>query len=306
MAVFVTLFVALTVAPRARAQNVSEAMRLFTEARELMKSGNVTEACARFEASLKAGAGTGTMLYLGDCYEKIGRPASAYAMYRGAEGLARANQDEREKIAHDLAAKLEPSIAWLTLHFVHERPRGYELRRDGVVLGASDLDASMPIDPGEHGFEARAIGKVPWTGKLTVPSGQARLTLDVPDLRDVPPPPARVITRASNAQRVVGGLVAGLGLAAIGVGTFFGIEALDKNDQSNSSGCDATTNICTNARAMDLRSTAVDYARVADITLGVGVAAIVGGVIVFLAAPRSRSSTAAIVQPRGVSLIFRF
>jgi hypothetical protein len=271
------------------AQNTSEATRLFTEARALLEQGKTKEACARFEASLKAGAGTGTMLYLGDCYEKIGRPASAYAMYQGAEGMARANQDPREATAHELAQKLAPRVSTLTLRFAKARERGFELRRDDELLAQGDLDGPIYVDPGHHKLEARAIGKVPWTHEIDVGAEKSTLVVDVPPLRDVPPV---VVTKSSSAQRVVGVAVAGVALVGVGIGSYFGVTAIDLEKSTEGQPTSSPTycsdqNVC-HEQGKANRDTARAYALAADISIGVGVAGIIAGAILFFTAPKSR------------------
>ena len=49
----------------------------FAEARALMQKGRFDEACPKLEASLSLDPALGTLLNLGDCYEKVGKTASA-------------------------------------------------------------------------------------------------------------------------------------------------------------------------------------------------------------------------------------
>src|SRR5262245_59523757 len=70
-----------------------DARTLFLEARELVKSGDFAKACPKFEASLKLKAGVGTKFNLADCWEKIGRTASARELFlRVAEAAREAKQ----------------------------------------------------------------------------------------------------------------------------------------------------------------------------------------------------------------------
>ena len=61
---------------------------LFAEGRRLMSSGDYKTACPKFAASQKLDPGLGTSLNLADCYEKLGKTASAWAEFRDAAAAA--------------------------------------------------------------------------------------------------------------------------------------------------------------------------------------------------------------------------
>ena len=82
---------------------------LFEEGRALGKAGKWSEACLKLEASQKLASGIGTLFNLGDCYEHVGRTASAFAAFvETAEQARLANQRDRETIATSRAATLAP------------------------------------------------------------------------------------------------------------------------------------------------------------------------------------------------------
>src|SRR5262245_51965919 len=67
-------------------QQAAEA--LFQQGRELLELGNYAAACQRFEASQRLDAGLGTLLFLGECYDKLGKSASAWKAFADAAVLA--------------------------------------------------------------------------------------------------------------------------------------------------------------------------------------------------------------------------
>ena len=102
-------------APAARAaspQDKAAAQALFDEGMKQFKAGNFKEACPKFEASLARFEGLGTRGKLAECYEKVGKVASAWAAYREVAVYAkRAGDKRREQVAEDRAKQLERLVA---------------------------------------------------------------------------------------------------------------------------------------------------------------------------------------------------
>ena len=64
------------------------ARALFEEGRALRGARRTEDACQKFEASSKRFTSAGVVFNLGDCYEKLGRTASAWTAFRDAASLA--------------------------------------------------------------------------------------------------------------------------------------------------------------------------------------------------------------------------
>src|SRR3954462_4312170 len=89
------------------AQQKAAAEALFDEGRQLFAQGQIEQACRKFEQSQDVAPGVGILLYLGDCYERVGRLASAWATFRSAASKASASgQAERARVADEHARKL--------------------------------------------------------------------------------------------------------------------------------------------------------------------------------------------------------
>src|SRR4051812_6541321 len=88
------------------AADKATAESLFVEGRRLLAAGKYAEACPKFAESQQIDSGLGTLLNLGDCYEKNGQTASAWASFREAASTAARSSDSREKVARDRAAAL--------------------------------------------------------------------------------------------------------------------------------------------------------------------------------------------------------
>src|SRR5688572_27022649 len=92
---------ALTVTPPAHAQaeNQAAARALFEEARDLAKAGNYSAACPKFEAANRLYASPGALLNLADCYEHLGRTASAWSQFGEAASVA--ERADRSDVAEE-------------------------------------------------------------------------------------------------------------------------------------------------------------------------------------------------------------
>jgi hypothetical protein len=92
-------------------------------------------------------------------------------------------------------------------------------------------------------------------------------------------------THPGASQRVAGLLIGGAGVAALGVGSFFGIDAISKASQARQT-CPHPT--CADANGVQTNQDAQTSATIADIVLGAGIAAVGVGAIVFFTAPKDR------------------
>src|SRR3954452_3723875 len=129
--------VVLVVVGHAHAQSNdagSLAEQLFNQARDLAKAGKWTEACPKFEASLRYDPALGTRLNLATCYEKVGKIASAWGIYRDAAELAgKAGDPKRRDYALKQAVALEKRLPKLTIT-APAQTAGLAVTRDGVPI----------------------------------------------------------------------------------------------------------------------------------------------------------------------------
>ena len=88
---------------------------LFEEGKRLRDAGMIQEACSKFAESQALAPGVGITLHLGDCYERLGQTASAWAEFTRAEKLAADQKDSREAVAHARAVALEPKLHQATV-----------------------------------------------------------------------------------------------------------------------------------------------------------------------------------------------
>jgi predicted Zn-dependent protease len=142
------------------------AQALYDAAVAAMRAGDFTTACPKLEQVVElAPSGIGAKLTLAECYEGVGKLASAWSMYTAVEAAAAsANQPARQKKASDRAKALRPSLALLTVSVPQAvaSTTGLEVRRDGVLLKRVEWGLPFPADKGKHAVVATAPGKKRW------------------------------------------------------------------------------------------------------------------------------------------------
>ena len=147
---------ALAVEPSA----AQRAESLFNEAKTLMAAGKHAEACPKLEQSQSLDRALGTLLNLADCYEKLGRTASAYRAFTEATAWAKkSGERKREEVAADRAKALEKSLARLEIVVPPATVvAGLEIRRNNVVVQRDEWGTPIVVDPGNYVIASTAPG----------------------------------------------------------------------------------------------------------------------------------------------------
>jgi hypothetical protein len=284
------------------------ARALFDEGRRLVKEGKVDEACARFEASLAVEPLLGTRLNLAECHRLQGKTATAWEEFREAAALAARSGDERETFARDRAAELDKIQARLTIQLSPgSEVTGLLIKHAGVTVRRALVGVAVPVDPGTHIIEATAPGKTAWATQVEV-GPAAAITVDVPVLGEptrypvMPAPtkaarpmvqtaqPEPIVTNGEapgRSRRTIGLITGGVGIASVGIGLVFGLKAKSSWADAQNGHCDSSGH-CIDQAGLDLLGSAHSSATVSTIAVGVGAAAIVGGIVLFVTAPRAR------------------
>jgi hypothetical protein len=318
------------VVPVAHAQTASDpvaARTLFQEARKLVGQHKYEQACPKFEESLGLDSGIGTMFNLADCWEHTGRTASAWSRFLDAASAAKnAGQAGREKAARQRAAALEPRLSRLTIT-VAVTPPGLEVRDGARSVGAPLFGTAVPVDPGAHTIEAKAPGKKPWQGVVHVDEGGASVAIAVPPLAtdDTAPPPAptpapgaalgggepratAVVDSSSptggSPQAAIGWITAGVGVAGLAVGTAFALVGESKNNQAKNvcpTGLSCT--MSDESNHTQLVNAASSNFTISYVGFAAGGAALLGGVLLVLTAPKGHSEALAVAPLVGLDRV---
>jgi hypothetical protein len=290
----------------ARAQSV-EAEALFREGKRLIKEGNLAAGCEKLEASDRLEPSVGTELNLGDCREKNGQLASAWAAFLKAAGNAKkaGNDKGRETEARNRAAKLEPRLSYLTISVPQaSRVAGLTIARNGTTIDEALWNSGVPVDVGTYQITGQAPGHEPWNTTAKVVGEGARVSVEVPRFKSIeemvaktsgPVGPTTQPEGQTEPEPSVEKDVAtpgmfttkrkiAVGVAAIGVlgasaAVVFGLKAKDLQKQADDL-CPDTT--CSNQMAIDLNDDAKSAALKTNIGIGIGVAGVAGAVVLWV------------------------
>jgi hypothetical protein len=295
----------------AAARNLAE--QLFTDGKKLMDEGRFDEACPKLAESQRLDPGGGTILNLAVCHEQQGRFAAAWSEFRQALALARTDgRHDRQQLALEHLEEVEPKVSHLTFALAPKADvPGLTIKLDGEAVGRAAWSGQLPVDPGAHEVVASATGKR--ERRLTVQVGavadvkiaripaveDAPVTASAAQGPDLTTPPSA--SEPQYGKRTAGFLVGGLGLAAIGVGSVFGVEALHKRKDSNSV-CNGGT--CSAQSGVDLNDDARRFANYANVGIGVGIVALAVGTYLVLTSGAPSHERTATHRPKVSPLAF--
>jgi hypothetical protein len=314
------VLVMLTAASGAGAQSSEQkalAESLFEEGRALLVKNDYAGACGKLAESQKLDPSIGTALYLGACYEKAGKTASAWASFLEAHDIAERQGDaKRSALAQQRAHALEPVLSKLVVNVPPaSRVQGMTVLRDGQELTEAAWGSPEPVDDGVHTIEAKAPNKRTFSVSVNATGGTA--TADVPLLQDVQALPSPVLgappssIETPNArdtlptpgasrgptQRVVGIAVGAVGVASLIIGVVGQLETSASVSNAQNLGCNTSVSpvACPNntrgrAGYADMNDARTTWRPVSITGFVAGGVLAAGGVVVYLTAPRKRAT----------------
>lgn len=266
------------------------AEKLFTEGQELMRGGNVAEACGKLEESFKLDAAMGTLLNMAFCHEKQGRVGLAWREYRSAAARAQTEgQAQRAKFAAGRAVEIEAKLVRAQV----VPPRGDNVR--ALRIDGDRIDGDLTVihlEPGRHVVDVTtSLGERPVV--VEARAGQTDLRIDIPAIAQLTPVPASpaVVPAApvapasaapnappgeaapaspTDTKKIVGWSLVGAGAVGLGLGTFFGLRTFSEKSaaEDNCSG-----DVCT-AEGKRHGDDAHTFALVSTIAFAVGIAGV--------------------------------
>jgi hypothetical protein len=282
------------------------AQSLFNAAKQLRDSGQLADACPMFAESKQLALGVGITLYLADCYERMGRTASAWDQFREAEAMARERgDDKRAEVAHARVQALSPKVDHLTVMASPEPHEGWQVLVNGAPLPPGRWNIPLAADPGDQLVTVIAPGQAPRTLRVHLDAARLAATVRIDDEgaalpapSPVPPaplaaptasgarePPAHETPASSggdSARLWIGLSLVGLGVAGASLGAAFLVK---KN------------NLIANGGPCDTPSAEQETTTAATVSFVAGGAALMSALVFYLTAPAAPSQTAWVVAP---------
>jgi serine/threonine-protein kinase len=283
---------------------------LFTRGKQLIDQGHTTEACAAFQESQRLDPAGGTLLRLAMCHESDGKLASAWLEFTEVLRISQAGDSgklaERVRIAHEHLASIEPRVPKLVVTVPQpSRVDGLTVTADGLPRNESTWGVAIPVDAGTVTIDATAPGRAPFHTVVQTENGR-QASVEIPPL-DVAPAAAASAAPAGateapapaahgSSMRPIAFVAGGVGLVALGIGTYFGVTAISKWNDSNAqcgSGC--------TPQGVQYAHDAKQAAGLADVTVAIGAVGLAAGVVLyFVGAPKD------VVQARADGIALKF
>jgi len=302
--------IAVTGAPseaRAQVTDAAAAAELFRQGREALEAKDYPLACAKLLDSLRLDVRVGTLFSLGECEDALGKVASARLRMQQAGQLARRIGDPRAAACDARFATLDARVPRLLLHIAPGAPPATFVRKDSVDVGPTALGVPLPVEVGPHlvvglapHHDTRSYAVDAVEGKLVeLAIEPGPLLPDLPiapeDLPPAdrpaappPPPPSR-----SNPVRTSAYVAGALGLATVGFGAYFGIQAI--HEASGAPG-HCSGNVC-DAQGAAVRHDAVEAGNASTVVFAAGGVLLAGAVVLYVLSPGSEPQTTVRVAP---------
>lgn len=291
---------------RADSAEQERALALFEKGRKLARDGRCVDAIAPLLESIRYAEGVGPLLNLGNCYETLGKSASAHKYFVRAQEVAAAHDDRRRDEAVQRARAIEKDVSSITVHVPVSIRNVAEVRIDGESVPKDHWDLPTPVDPGPHEIEVVAPPNPKQTETVTVrPKGDR--------VEWMAPAPAassgserwrgldktsttlgaRPEETPSSTQRTLGMVIGGAGVVGLTVGGIFGVISLSAH--SSVTGQCPTYPRCSTADRATLDGTnqnATNAGTISTISVIAGALLLIGGAALYFTAPSASSRPA--------------
>jgi hypothetical protein len=231
------------------------------------------------------------MLNLAVCHQGQGHFASAWSEFREALALARTDgRRDREELALQHLPQVEPKVSHLTV-VVDPKAEvpGLTVKVDGQAVGRAAWNSPLSVDAGSHEVTVSAPGKVDHLVTVQGIGVADSKSVTILPLDDVPAGSNSPLHSESGQEpsssdplrgkRAAGFIVDGVGLVALGVGSVFGVEAIQNRRDSDAS---CSGSVCRTQSSVDLNNDAQRFANYANVGIGVGIVGLAIGTYLVL------------------------
>jgi hypothetical protein len=306
---------------KSRTSAIDRARAQFHQGLALETAGDWAGALALFQQVALVKLTPQVRFHIGLCEEHLGQLAAALGDYE----LAAHEADEAKvpEVSAQVASRrdeLRARIPQLTI----TRGAGGEyasVSLDGVSLGAASIGVKLPVDPGPHRIEALASGFKPFRATIDIVEKEFKkveITLErIPSPIQKPDAPAATAPSGADTDveparsNVLPYVVGGVGVASLGAGVVFlllrqnAINTLDSE-------CTLPPGHECPASAQSTYDQGKTYNLLANISLGVGVAAVGTGAVLFFTQKKPKSTASfdvvpgAVAAPLGATIVGTF
>ena len=280
-----------------------DADALFKKAKKLHAEKKYAEACPMFEQTDALDPGIGAKLNVAKCYEDWGMLARAYQWYVDAEKMAIDAKDDRAPKINKLYSALDGDVPKITIKL----PDGVDAGTADVHLDGkpfADLGKEHRIDPGPH--EVTWMVGTEKKSKL-IPmerGGELDMTLDLKatgvastkkkaskTAPEEPSPPG-------HTRRIAGITIGAAGLVGFGVASYLTLDARSKYNDAIDAHCMGDKSMCDD-EGLKITKDARSRANIATVVTVISLAAIAGGVVLYVTAPKgsAEKKTALYLSP---------
>lgn len=300
----------------AQSDKDADAERFFREGQKLMEARRYGEACPKFEAAYKKDHQLGTLLNLAYCHKEQGAVWLAWVEFKEAERKAvELKRNDRRDFARQRMAELEKSLARVVVE-PQKKVELTEVLVDDRRVPDAEKGVTFAAEPGQRKLTFRAKGKKQVVELVTIVKRERPQRIAVPAMEDeevepvveeprpraerVEPapvaPPPRGETSDGSGQRTVALALVGVGVVGVGVGAVTGLMTLSNEcaksaRATNPAGCPDTE--VGRERAAEGQTTGM----ISTVAFGVGGAALITALVLYLTAPSAPSSATARVAP---------
>jgi hypothetical protein len=251
-------------AAQASPADIAAAQALFEQGRALMAHDRPEDACPKFEESQRLDPGLGTEFNLANCYEKLGKLASAYALYTEVAAAARASQQQqREEVARRHAEAVKPKLTKLVIVAPAGSTGKLRIERDGTEIGEAQWGFPVPVDPGPHRVRAFGDSIGEWSTEIDIPSDGGVHQVEIPGA-------ARGSQNFSNRTWALAS--AGVGVVGLATGSYFALRAISQKNAADAAGCHGRE--CPTPDGVELRASAHRAGNLATLGMSVGIAGV--------------------------------
>jgi hypothetical protein len=285
------------VAPFASAQDdkaIKDARQKFRQAISLQTGGNWAAALGLFRDVAAVKNTPQVQFNIAICEENLGQLVQALGDYQLA--AAQATEEGNAQVAAEVEDRLETLKERIPKILIQRGQNAgiAKISIDGLEVGSAMIGKEMPVDPGQHVVQASSRGHEPFEKKVEINEKQvAEVVIDLVDLPVDDNPYAGAGTTAGPAAdegpqkgpeekgpNLLPFIIGGVGVASLAAsGVFFilrqgAISELEDACGSEGSDCDS--------RHESIAERGQLYSVLAPITLGVGIAGVGAGTVLFL------------------------